>query len=56
MQNHWKAMKWENRLKNRVQITSISVNTKSEKQAGTLQLSKYVAYICIHKLHKLYGS
>ena len=45
---HWKATKT-------VQLTSISVTTKREKQAGTIQLSKYVAYIrCAQSLHKLY--
>ena len=31
--------------KNRVKFTSISVRTKGAKQAGTIQLSKYVVYI-----------
>ena len=30
---------------NCVRITSISVSTKGEKQAGKIQLSKYVVYI-----------
>ena len=38
-----------------VQLTSISVSTKGEKQAGTIQLSKYVVFTrCIQSLHKLY--
>ena len=38
-----------------VQRTSISVNTKGEKQAGTIQLSKYVVYTKFaQSLHKLY--
>ena len=46
--NHWKAMKT-------VQLTGISVSTKGEKQAGTVQLSKYVVYTrCAQSLHKLY--
>ena len=32
-------------LENRVQLTSVSVSTKGEKQAGTIQLSKYVVYL-----------
>ena len=30
---------------NRVQLTSISVSNKGAKQAGVIQLSKYVAYM-----------
>ena len=43
--NHWKAMKT-------VQLTSISVRTKVENQAGTIQLSKYIVYTrCAQNLH-----
>ena len=46
--NHWKAMKT-------VQLTGISVRTKGENQAGTIQLSKYIVYTsCAQNLHKLY--
>ena len=46
--NHWKAMKI-------VQLTSISVSTKGEKQVGTIQLSKYVVYTrCVQSLDKPY--
>ena len=46
--NHGKAVKT-------VQLTSISVSTKGAKQAGTIQLSKYVVYTrCTQSLHKLY--
>ena len=39
-----------------VQLTSISVSTKGEKQAGTIQLSKYVLYTrWAQSLHKLYS-
>lgn len=31
---------YENRLKNRIQLTSISVGTEGKKQDGTIQLSK----------------
>ena len=38
-----------------VQLTSISVSTKGEKQAGTIQLSKYVLYTrCAQSQRKLY--
>ena len=38
-----------------VQLTSISVSPKGEKQAGTIQLSKYVVYTrCAQSLLKLY--
>ena len=38
-----------------VQRTSITVSTKGEKQAGTVQLSKYVVYTRrAQSLHKLY--
>ena len=38
-----------------VQLTRISVSTKGEKQAGTIQLSKYVVYTrSAQSLHKLY--
>ena len=47
---HWKAMKT-------VQLTSISVSTKSEKQAGTIQFSKYIVYTrCAQSLHKCYSN
>ena len=37
-----------------VQLTGISVRTKVENQAGTIQLSKYIVYTrCAQKLHKL---
>ena len=36
---------WRKHWENRVQLTSISVSTKGEKQAGTIELSKYVVYI-----------
>ena len=45
--NHGKAMKT-------VQLTSITVSTNGQKQAGTIQLSKYVLYTrCGQSLHKL---
>ena len=41
--------------KKTVQLTIISVSTKGEKQAGTIQLCKYVAYKrCAQSPHKLY--
>ena len=42
-----------------VQLTSISVSTKGEKQAGTTQLSKYVVHkqvvpkVCINSIQIL---
>ena len=38
-----------------VQLTSTSVSTKGEKQAGTTQLSKYFVYTrCAQSLYRLY--
>ena len=38
-----------------VQLTSINVSTKGEKQTGTIQLPKYVVYTrYAQSLHKLY--
>ena len=45
--NNWAEENTAEPLKdyeNRVQLTSISASTKGEKQAGTIQLSKYVVY------------
>ena len=38
----------ENRIKNRIQLIA---RIKAEKQAGTIQLSKYV--VCIQDAHKV---
>ena len=46
MLKHWKATKT-------VQLTSISVSTKDEKEAGTIHLSKYVVYTRGAQSHKL---
>ena len=45
---------YKSRLKNRIQLTSTSVSTKDEKQAGTIQLSKHVVYKVCPKLQILY--
>ena len=50
--NNWSEENTAEPLKdyeNRVQLTSISVRTKGEKQAGTIQISKYVVYISVSK-------
>ena len=47
--NNWAEENTAEALKayeNRVQLTIISISTKGEKQAGTIQLTKYIIYIC----------
>ena len=47
--NNWAEENTTEALKvyeNRVQLTIISISTKGEKQAGTIQLTKYIVYIC----------